>query len=122
MLRAIAIIFGLFFVVIGVSGFIPRLSPNHMLFGIFLVNGVDNIVHLITGILSLWVGFTSTRASRVYFQVFSVIYVIMAIAGFFYGPGLMVQILANNRADAWLHLSIAIVSLYLTFGFKGRVG
>src|SRR5689334_7539542 len=109
MLRAIAIFFGLIFIVLGVLGFIPALAPNGMLFGAFLVNAMHNIVHLLTGAVAIWVGATSAEGSKVFFQVFGVVYVLVAILGFGYGDKPLLGIVANNAADAWLHLLIGAI-------------
>jgi hypothetical protein len=59
----------------------------------------------------------ASRASRCpgCFQGLGVVYGLVAVLGFFYGSEPILGILANNRADAWLHLGIAAVSLYLGF-------
>ena len=46
MLKTAAIIFGVFFIVAGLAGFSSALAPGGMLFGLFMVGTVHNIVHL----------------------------------------------------------------------------
>ena len=115
MLKTVATIFGIVFLIIGVLGFIPAAAPNGMLLGIFHVNDLHNVVHLLTGAIALIAGWTGTHASRLYFQVFGIVYAIVAILGFFQGRSAVLGVLANNIADAWLHTVIALVALY--FGF-----
>ncbi|MGE5196351.1 MAG: DUF4383 domain-containing protein [Anaerolineae bacterium] len=116
MLRTIAIIFGIAFFVAGILGFIPSFTPNHELFTIFHVNALHNLIHLATGIIAFWVGCVSKQASRLFFQLFGIICAIFAISGFFYGSQPILGVIANNYADAWLYLLIALIALYL--GFK----
>jgi len=114
MVKNLAIIFGIVLVVLGVAGFIPALAPSGMLFGVFAVDAMHNTVHLLTGAIALAVGLSSERASTVYFQIFGVIYAILAVLGFARGSAPIMG-MANNYADAGLHLLIAVVTLYIGF-------
>lgn len=116
MLKTIAIIFGVLFVIVGILGFVPAAAPGGKLLGIFSVNALHNLVHLLTGIIAIICGLSSHKASRIFFAVFGIIYAIVTILGFVQGDGLILNSIANNMADNWLHLVIAIIALYLGFG------
>jgi hypothetical protein len=116
MLRAIAVIFGILFLLAGILGFIPSYAPDNMLLGYFHINPMHNFAHLITGIIALWVGFTSMAASKLFFRIFGVIYVLVALLGLYYGEEPVLGLIANNIADVGLHLVIGIIALFL--GFK----
>ncbi|MES2272808.1 MAG: DUF4383 domain-containing protein [Chlamydiota bacterium] len=120
MLKIIAMVFGVIFFLIGVLGFFPALTPNGELLGIFHVNAAHNMVHLATGIISFWVGITSGHAAKIFFQIFGVIYGLVAILGFFYGDQPIFGLIANNMADAWLHVAVSAIALYLGFGMKQK--
>ena len=111
MLTTLAKIWGAIFLLVGILGFIPATAPDGHLLGIFHVNAVHNTIHLITGAFALWVGFTSTHASKVYFLMFGIIYGLVAIMGFIAGDRPLLGIIANNIADAWLHVVIAAASI-----------
>lgn len=115
MLKTIAIIFGVIMLAVGVLGFIPQANPNGLLLGIFHVNFIHNLIHIATGIVAILSGLSSEYASRVYFQVFGVIYALVALLGFYYGEQPILGIIANNTADNFLHTAIALISLYLGF-------
>ena len=116
MLKTAAIIFGIVFLLVGVLGFVPGIiTTGQMLLGIFHVNAVHNIVHLLSGAVALITGLTSTAAARMYFRVFGIIYALVAILGFFTGDGLLLGLISNNMADTWLHVLIALVALALGF-------
>jgi hypothetical protein len=68
MLKTAAIIFGIFFIVAGIGGFVPGLAPGGMLFGIFMVGPVHNVIHLASGAVALFCAFAGAGASRKYFQ------------------------------------------------------
>ena len=119
MLKTAAIIFGIVFLLVGVLGFVPGITTTgQMLLGIFHVNAVHNIVHLLSGAVALITGLTSTAAARMYFRVFGIIYALVAILGFFTGDGLLLGLISHNTADMWLHVLIAIVALALGFAVQ----
>lgn len=117
MLRTCAVIFGLVMLGVGALGFVPEANPNGLLLGFFHVNFEHNLVHIATGIVSILCGLISGHASRLFFQIFGGIYLIVAILGFYYGERPIFGILANNLPDAFLHTAIAVISLYLGFAY-----
>ncbi len=50
-------IFGIVYLIVGILGLFPALYPGGMLLGIMHVNGADNILHLVVGIIAAGVGF-----------------------------------------------------------------
>src|SRR5215470_5648842 len=117
-LKRIAMIFGVIFVIVGVLGWVPAFNPDGKLLGLFDVNPAHNLVHLATGIVGIIAGVSSDRASKTFFQVFGVIYAVVAVMGFFVGNAPLLGIVSNNSADAVLHVVIAVVALYLGFGMS----
>jgi len=115
MLKTIAILFGIVLMAIGVLGFVPSANPDGLLFGRFEVNLAHNVVHLLTGIIALLAGLSSTTASVWFFRLFGLVYALVAIHGFVYGDKPVLGVMANNAADTWLHTAIALVSLLLGF-------
>jgi hypothetical protein len=71
MLKTAAIIFGIFFIVAGIGGFVGALAPDGMLFGIFMVGPVHNCIHLASGVVALLCAFAGVGAARKYFQIFA---------------------------------------------------
>lgn len=120
-LKRIAVIFGVIFVAVGILGWIPAINPGGKLLGLFNVNTAHNLVHLATGIIAIVVGVTSDKVSKTFFQVFGVVYALVAVLGFYVGDQPLLGIVANNAADSVLHVVIAVVALYLGFGMKPPV-
>jgi Domain of unknown function (DUF4383) len=118
MLQKAAITFGIILLVVGILGFVPGAAPDNMLLGLFHVNAAHNVVHLLSGAVALWAGLTSASNSRLYFRVFGVVYALVAVLGFVSGDEPVLGIVANNAANTWLHVLIAVVSLALGFGVK----
>ena len=118
MLKMTALIFGIILLLVGILGFVPRFTPDGLLLGIFRVNDVHNWIHILTGVVSILCGISSEHASRLFFQIFGVIYGLVALLGLFYGNQHILGLVANNFADVILHILIAALALYLGFGYR----
>ena len=59
MLKKIAIVYGVVFVVAGLLGFVQAATPDGKLLGYFAVNTLHSCVHLATGIVALAVAMAS---------------------------------------------------------------
>ena len=120
MLRRAALIFGAVFIVVGLLGFVDAVAPQRtpdgfpLLFGLFAVNPVHNVIHLISGIAAVIVGLRTEAASTMYFRTFGIIYGLVTLIGLFVGHGLLLG-MAHNPADVVLHAIIAGAALYLGF-------
>jgi hypothetical protein len=117
MIKTAAVLFGIVFILIGILGFVPGITDNEMLLGIFHVNAAHNVVHLLSGAVALFAGMTSFGASRMYFRIFGVVYGLVAILGLM-NMGqhtMLLGLISNNDADTFLHIAIAAVSLLLGF-------
>lgn len=115
MLRFFGILFGVVFIFVGVAGFLPSFNPNGLLLGYFEVNSMHNFVHIVSGVIAIMAA-TSYRYTKLFFQVFGILYGVVAILGFARGGDLFMMHM--NTADNFLHLVIAAVALYLGFLFK----
>jgi hypothetical protein len=117
MAKTMAILFGVVFLVVGILGFVPAVTKDDMLLGIFHVNAAHNCVHLLSGVVALICGMAGVGASRLYFKIFGLVYGAVAVLGFL-NPGehtLLLGLISNNTADTWLHVAISAVSLIVGF-------
>ena len=111
--QTLALVVGIVLTLVGVIGF----YSGESLLG-FGLNAIHNIVHLVTGVLGLVVGFSETVANSVFYNKWvGVIYVLVAILGFIQ-PDLMASLLNVNTADNILHLVLGIVLAGVGFGIK----
>ncbi len=119
MTKTLATWFGVIFILIGVLGFIPGITNDeNMLLGIFHVDMIHNIIHLLTGVLALWMGMAGEASAKGYFKIFGVVYALVAVLGFFQGDSdMLLGLFHNNMADTWLHVVVAVVFLWA--GFSG---
>lgn len=115
MAKTAAVLFGVVFLLVGILGFVPAVTKDQMLLGIFHVNAAHNVVHLLSGVAALFAGMTSVGAARVYFKIFGLVYGAVAVMGFMMGDTMLLGLISNNTADTWLHVVIAAVSLLIGF-------
>jgi len=120
MLKRMAMVFGVILLLVGVAGYIPALTPEGRLLGIFEVDSMHNLVHIVTGIVAVMMGAKSEHASRVFFQTFGVVYGLVALLGLFSGDAPLLGMMAHNWADFWLHVGIAGFSLWVGFYYAPR--
>jgi len=116
MVKTLAILFGVVFLAIGILGFVPGITKDEMLLGIFMVNTVHSVIHIVSGVVFLLAGMGGAGASRMWFQIFGLIYAVVAIMGFVVGNGMIFNLISNNTADTWLHVVLAVVMLLIGFG------
>ena len=120
MLKTFAIIFGVIMIAVGLLGFVPQATPDGLLLGIFHVNLAHNLIHVVTGVTALLCGISSEETSRLFFQIFGIVYGLVALLGYYYLDRPIFGIIAHNLADAVLHTIIAAASLYLGFFYRDR--
>ena len=126
--RAFALAIGLVFLCVGILGFIPRLvetppfgapelavKHNHgYLFGLFPVNTLHNIVHLIVGVAGLFC-YRSFSAARGFSRSLAVFYGLLAVMGLFPYLKTTFGLIPIHGNDVWLHAVTAALAGY--FGF-----
>jgi hypothetical protein len=120
MLRKAAMAVGAVFLVIGIAGFIPGLTTDSQLLGIFRIDGTHNLVHILSGLLFLAAS-QKDRWSRLAFQAMGVVYALVTVIGFLVGTDNSVLGLFHvDLADNILHLLLAVTFLYLGFAYPDR--
>lgn len=98
------------FLLIGILGFVPALTPDGNLLGIFSVDMMHNIIHILTGVL----GFVfAGSAPKTFLKGFGIVYLLVTVLGFAMEG--MVMGMMMNGPDNLLHLAVTIVAL--VFGF-----
>jgi hypothetical protein len=124
--RIVGIVFGAVYIVVGALGFLVTngvdfiATSGGLLLGIFEVNPLHNIAHLLIGAALLLGGIVSTRAAKGVNSVVGVAYLLLGIVGFFL-VDTAANILALNTADHFLHLASAVVLLGVGVGADREV-
>lgn len=123
-----ALIYGIVFLLVGAAGFVPGLTAPHthpdvqvtaglgLLLGLFPVNVLHNLVHVLFGIWGLMAA-RSSGAAVAYARAVAVIYALLAVLGLVPAANLhttlgLVPLYGN---DVWLHVLLAAGAAY--FGF-----
>jgi hypothetical protein len=108
-------VLGAVLALVGVLGFILPLAPDGNLLGIFAIDPLHNVVHLLSGIVGLAAGFAAgSRYARMYALVFGLVYALVTVVGFIMGTSVL-GLITVNVADNFLHLLIAISALGVYF-------
>ncbi len=103
---------GVVYVAIGLLGFVPGTS-NGLLLGIFAVNALHNIAHLVIGAVLIW-GSMSASVTMVN-RIMAVVFAVLVVASFI-AP--ILEQLPLNPPDTVLHLVAMLITGYL--GFAAR--
>ena len=103
MQKMLAQVVGVVLTVVGVAGFF--VSDTLLGFGI---NTLHNLVHLVTGLLGVWVGFSANEYVKQYNSYLGIVYLLVGIVSLVTGEWL-VALLNSNMADNVLHLVLGVV-------------
>ncbi|WP_158867211.1 DUF4383 domain-containing protein [Leifsonia sp. AG29] len=119
--RIVATVFGAVYLLVGLLGFAVTggvgfvATQGGLLLGIFAVNPLHNIAHLLIGAALLIAGLTRASAAKAVNITVGAVYLLLGIIGFFL-VGTAANILALNTPDHFLHLLSAIVLLGVGLG------
>jgi hypothetical protein len=118
MLKKALLLFGIVYIGLAIWGIMLELQGGHhdgsLLLGTFKLDFVHNLVHLLSGVVALAAVVASERYARLYFQVFGVVYAIVAVVGFIQADTVL-GLFVVNLPDNLLHVAIAVASLALGF-------
>jgi Domain of unknown function (DUF4383) len=121
-LQKIAGLFGIIFILVAVLGFITpgglvmTMDPQTgKLLGVFPVNLLHNIVHLLFGIWGL-IGSRSWAGSKKFFTTGGIIYIVLTIVGFLSPTGF--GLVPLGGADIGLHAVLGIAMLAIGYTAK----
>ncbi len=130
MIRKFALIFGIIYVIAGVLGFVPALTPHHAdmppiavdsfygrALGLFPVNLLHNLFHIAIGAWGIFAS-RSLSGARFFGKGLAVIYGLLAILGLIPATNTLFGLIPIYGNDVWLHAGTALVAAY--FGFMAR--
>ena len=129
--RTFALVWGIVFLVVVASGFIPGMlqppAPNDpplmvesmhgRALGLFPVNILHNLVHLVFGLWGV-MAYRSYGAAKTYAKAVAVIYALFAVMGLIPGLNTTFGLVPLHDNDVWLHILLAAPAAY--FGFVHR--
>jgi hypothetical protein len=124
--RAFALVFGIVFLLVGICGFIPAfLTPpaaHHdeavtvnafegYLFGLFHVNVLHSLVHVLFGIMGLAMS-RRFESARLYARIVAISYAILAVMGLIPALNTVFGLIPLHGHDVWLHALLAAAAAY----------
>jgi len=111
--KNLSLVLGIAFLAAGILGFIPNpvVSPD----GLFAVNTIHNLVHILTAGVFIAGALGSESVARVTLQSVGVAYVGVTVLGFLTEGHLLLGLVHINEADRWLHAGLAVVILVAGF-------
>lgn len=132
--QSLAILISLAFIVVGVAGFIPSLTTHStdlansgpesgtMLFNLFQVSILHNIVHIAFGVIGLMAA-NGPRLAKTFLLLGGLAYLGLTAWGFMVDMASSDNVLPVNTNDNWLHLGLGAGMLLLglmTLGGRRR--
>jgi len=129
MTRRVALVVGIIYLVIGIAGFIPGLVQGQdypdlaidtgagTLLGLFPVNVVHHLVHLLVGVLGI-AAYRAFDSARLYARGLAIVYAVLAVMGLISAANLhtMFGLAPLFSHDVWLHAGTAAIAAYFGWG------
>lgn len=128
LVRMVALVFGIVFVLAGIAGFIPGVTHEQSpvqgmdvatgaVLGLVPVNVVANVVHLAIGIILMVASRSYSMALNVV-RFFGAAYALLAVVGVFAPEGF--GILPLGGVELIIHILTAVVLLVVGFAMPGE--
>ena len=111
--KTASLIIGIAFIAVGLLGFISNPIVGDPDTAIFHTDTLHNIVHIVSGVLFLFVGLAMPASAPIFLKVFGIIYFLLGVLGLIYfgtdGMGKLLGFLHVNGADNFLHIGLGII-------------
>ena len=114
--KLVGVVFGAVYVLVGLLGFTVSGGSSFagtdggLLLGIFMVNPLHNIAHLLVGVLLLAGGLAALQVAKSVNTLVGAVYLVLGVLGLFLLNS-SADILALNSADNVLHFGSALLLL-----------
>jgi hypothetical protein len=132
--RSFAMVLGVAFLIVGTLGFIPGITQMHHaddpnlslegpgtghLLGLFHVNVFHNLIHILFGIMGVFMA--RAGKARSYCRFVAIAYGLLAVMGLIPAMGIQYTfgLVPIEGHDVWLHALIAIAAAF--FGWRDSV-
>lgn len=112
----LAKIFGGIFIIVGILGFIPNPLVSDR--GLFEVNTLHNLIHIVSG--GVLLASPYYNAPAIALRVVGVIYALVTVLGFISLDSLNSMGVAANHPDNWLHLALTVALLWAGFALPAE--
>ncbi len=120
-MRAFALIFGIFFLILSVVIGIHLALSDGLFLKIFKVNLGLDIFYFITGVLALTLAVKNHKKCRFFFQIAGSLYVLLALLGFIYGEAAIMGVFASSKPNSWFHMVFGVTALILGYSSTDKL-
>jgi hypothetical protein len=125
-ISTMAAVFGVVFLLVGIVGFFPSPPPadappltvahgHGLALGLFPVNTLHNVVHLLFGLLGLMAAAGMRLTARAYFRFLTIAYAALVVLGLLPATQTTFGLIPIYGNDVWLHGVVALAAAYLGF-------
>src|SRR3989344_7893432 len=112
--KKLAMVFGVIFLLLGLLGLVGGVGIVGET-GVFATDSAHDWVHIITGLIFIIVSMKAAGSAGGVLKVFGIIYVLVALLGFFSSDNTVLGFMAVNGADNVLHLILGVVIFFLAW-------
>jgi hypothetical protein len=131
MIGTLALVFGIVFIAVGLIGFGAAPPPpdapplvveqgHGLMLGMFPVNILHNVVHLLFGVLGLMASRGMMLSARGYFQFVAVAYGLLTVLGLLPATQTTFGLIPIHGNDVWLHAILAVAAGVIGFAMPAR--
>lgn len=111
--KSAAILIGIIFIIVGLLGFVANPIVGDSESVIFHADTTHNAVHIVSGVLFLFIGAAATSAAAGFLKLFGIVYLGLGVWGLAtIGSSEMTSLLGFlhvNAADNYLHMALGAV-------------
>jgi hypothetical protein len=114
-MRRFALLFGLFYLMIGMLGFIFHGAglETSLLLGLFRINGVASFLHVVIGVLGVGVAFAGELSSRLFAWIGGLVLCVLGVVGLIVPHGF--EIVPLGGLDVLLHFLTGALAIFAAF-------
>lgn len=132
-IRTFSLAMGIIYLIVGILGFFPALmsappanapameAPYGLLFGMFPINTLHNIVHIAIGAWGLLV-YKDPDDARLYARSLAILYAALGVFGLIPALNTVFGLVPLFGHDVWLHLATAAAAAYFGFVSPETIG
>lgn len=111
--KTAALLIGLIFVAVGILGFVANPIVGASADAIFHTDTTHNAVHIISGVLFIFVALAAPASASGFMKLFGLVYLALGIIGYVQfgsdGMGKVLGFLHVNGNDNYLHIGLGIL-------------
>lgn len=112
--RVCALVLGIIIILFGILGFFEYFTPDGFLFGVFQVDLIHNLIHIISGLIGIIAAIPNQRRYAAWYILeMGIIYGLITILGFLLNGNLFSLVIFNLN-DNLLHAGITVIAFMMS--------